>query len=172
MLEQELKGSKPFLKDNIEPPFLAIDYGTKRIGLAISDFKGKVSAPLDTLIYTKNRGSEELIEELSEIIKEHRVKTIIMGYPQAFVESHKKVLTIIDAFLDLLKKKINLPVIRFDESFSTKEATDMLLSLGQRSRKSKSKIDKTSAALFLQKFLDNNYKQHETAQNHPPAPEI
>lgn len=149
----------------MEPPFLAIDYGTKNIGLAISDFKGKIAAPLDTLTYTKNRGSKELVQELGEIIKEHQVKTIVIGYPQAFVESHKKVLVLIEAFMDLIREEIGLPMIRFDESFSTKEATDMLLSLGQRSKKSKGKIDKTSAALFLQQFLDNEYKNHASPQS-------
>lgn len=142
-----------------EAPFMAVDYGTKNIGLAVSDRNGQVSTPIETLIYTRNRGDEELIAELLEFIRQHRIKSLVIGYPQAFIEKHTQAQEKIDIFIEKLIEKTALPVIKYDESYSTVNATDMLLSLGQNSKKSRGKIDKVSAALFLQEFLDNRNQQ-------------
>lgn len=152
-------------ENNSVPPFLSIDYGEKNIGLAVSDFKGIISTPIETVRFTKRRGAEELIGDIVGIVEEYRVKTIVIGYPQAFIEKHKETQEKIDTFIEKLSAKTPLPIVKFDESFSTKEATDMLLSLGQHSKKSRSKIDKVSAAHFLQKFLDQRNQNNETIQS-------
>jgi len=63
---------------NIQYPILAIDYGTKRIGLAVSDSKGLIGSPLTVLNVTKNMGIDKIIEEIKTIIQEYRIKTILM----------------------------------------------------------------------------------------------
>lgn len=139
-----------------EYPILSIDYGDKHFGLAVSDSKGIIATPLEILNLTKNKTKDNIAEEINTIAKEYRVKTILLGTPQAFTESQEKTLQKISAFEDILKKYTTLPILTTDESFSTIEAQNMLLSTGQNIRSTRGKIDKISAAVFLQEFLNSN----------------
>lgn len=136
-------------------PILAIDYGDKRFGLAISDSKGLIASPLEVLEITKNRGQNELIEDMLKIIDEYRVKSILIGKPQMFEKQYEKTLKKIDKFVTNLSSRTTLPILFQDESYSTTQAQNMLLSLGQNRKSSKGKIDMISATVFLQDFLNS-----------------
>jgi putative Holliday junction resolvase len=140
----------------IKYPVLAIDYGTKNIGLAISDFKGVVATPLKVLRVRPKHGYREIVKEISEICDQNKAQTILLGKPQIFEVSHKKTLKKIETFKELLKNGVNLPVIEYDESYSTVTAQDMLLYTKQSIKSSKNKIDSVAAAVFLQEFLNSN----------------
>lgn len=140
----------------IQYPILAIDYGTKNVGLAISDFKGIVATPLRVLrVGAKNR-YEKIIAEIAEICERNKVQTILLGKPQVFEVAHKRTLKKIEKFEELLKEGVNLPIINYDESYSTVTAQDMLLYTKQTAKSSKDKIDSVAAAVFLQEFLNSN----------------
>lgn len=145
----------------IEKPILAIDYGEKRIGLAISDSKGIIASPLDVLKITKRRGIDEILEDILLIVEEYKVKSILVGKPQEFEEVHSKSTKKIESFAKKLSELINIPVIFQDESYSTTQAQNMLLSLGQNTRSSRGKIDMISATVFLQDFLNSKNNQNE-----------
>ena len=146
---------------NIQYPILAIDYGTKRIGLAISDSKGLIASPLTVLNVTKNMGINKIIEEIKAIIEEYRIKTILIGKPQAFQSTYTKSLKKIDSFAQEIKNDIKIPVTFYDESYSTIQAQNMLLSLGQNTKSTKGKIDMISATVFLQEFLNSKQNKNE-----------
>ncbi len=145
----------------IEKPILAIDYGEKNIGLAISDSKGIIATPLDVLRITKRRGLDEIFDDILIITQEYRVKTILLGKPQKFKSTYIKSIEKIDTFAKKLSQLTNIPVIFQDESYSTIQAQNMLLSLGQSSKSTKGKIDMISAAVFLQDFLNSKQKENE-----------
>ncbi len=145
----------------IDNPILAIDYGQKRIGLAISDSKGIIASPLEVLEKTKNRNIDILIEDILNIIKEYRVKTILLGCPQTFQDSYEKSEKKIKKFGNLLQEKTDLQIIYQDESYSTSEAQNMLLSLGQNTKSTRHKIDKIAATVFLQEFLNSKQSTNE-----------
>ncbi len=142
----------------IEKPILAIDYGSKRIGLAVSDAKGIIASPLDVLRMTTNHGINEILEDILLIVDEYRVKTILLGKPQLFEKTYSKSIQKIEGFAKKLTDLTNIPVIFQDESYSTTQAQNMLLSLGQNSKSSRNKIDMISATVFLQEFLNSNNK--------------
>lgn len=144
----------------IQYPILAIDYGTRNIGLAISDFKGIVATPLKVLRVSKNNGYEKIVEEIADICERNKVQTILLGKPQVFEVAHKKTLKKIEKFEKLLEKGINLPIINYDESYSTVTAQDMLLYTKQTTKSSRDKIDSVAAAVFLQEFLNSNPEKH------------
>ena len=146
---------------NIQYPILAIDYGAKRIGLAISDSKDLIASPLTVLNVTKNMGIDRIIEEIKSIIEEYRIKTILIGRPQAFQSTYTKSLKKIDSFTQKIKNDIRIPVIFYDESYSTIQAQNMLLSLGQNTKSTKGKIDMISATVFLQEFLNSKQSKNE-----------
>jgi putative Holliday junction resolvase len=146
----------------VEYPILAIDYGKKHFGLAISDFKGIIASPLEVLSITKNQDQTEIISQILDICKEYRVKSILIGYPQAFVENHMRTQKNIDRFKRKLEEKTSLPIILYDESFSTTSAQNMLISSGQTTKGFRSKIDKVAATVFLQEFLNSEYQKNGT----------
>lgn len=145
----------------MENPILAIDYGEKRIGLAISDSIGVIASPLDVLRITKNRNIQNILEDILLVVEEYRVKSILIGKPQLLKETYSKSLKKVEYFAKKLSDITQVPVIFQDESYSTIQAQNMLLSLGQSSRSSKGKIDMISAAVFLQEFLNSKQKENE-----------
>lgn len=141
-------------------PILAIDYGQKRIGLAISDKKGIIATPLLTLSITKNRDIVDLIEDIKRIIEEYRIKTVLIGRPQAFSQEHNINLERIEKFTNTLKKRINNNIVFFDESYSTSRAKDMIVSKGGHYKSKKKDIDNIAASIFLQEYLNSNDKNN------------
>lgn len=138
-----------------EYPILAIDYGEKHFGLAVSDFKGILASPLDVLSITKNRNAEEIITEILRIAQEYQAKTLLIGMPQNFTETHQITQKKIIKFIERIKKRTNIPIILYDESFSTISAQNMLRFSGQSVKNSRNKIDKIAATVFLQEFLNS-----------------
>lgn len=145
----------------VDYPILAIDYGDKHFGLAISDSKGIIASPLEVVSITKNKNKEIIIEEILELAREYRTKSILVGMPQAFSESQQKTVNKIKKFVDSLSKRTNLPIITYDESFSTTHAQNVLTSSGQSTQSSRKKIDKIAATVFLQEFLNSIAKNNE-----------
>ncbi len=136
-------------------PILAIDFGTKRLGIAVSDNNGVLSTPLETLRITKNRGILELIEDIKALTVEYRIQSILVGKPQSFNNEQEINHRRIDNFINTLAKRIELPIQTWDESFSTSTAKDMLLSTGQHFKQTKEKIDSVAASVFLQEYLNS-----------------
>lgn len=143
-----------------QKPILAIDYGQKRFGLAISDSKGVIATPLSVLEVKEKNKTEKIIEEILEIIQEYRIKTILIGKPQAFQEGYEKTAKKIEKFKEQLEQKTTLPIIYQDESYSTATAQNMLLSLGQNTKSTKGKIDMIAATVFLQEFLNSEERNN------------
>jgi len=146
---------------NINTPVLAIDYGDKRFGIAISDKNGLIASPLTVLSVTRRGGTREVISNINKIVDKNNVKRIIIGMPQIFQDSYKKSAEKVEQFKEDLSKVITVPIIFQDESYSTTQAQNMLTSLGQSTKKSKSKIDMVSAAVFLQEFLNSEKEKNE-----------
>lgn len=156
-LEQELEESKQFL-NKIEFPIISVDWGERRIGLAISDSKGKISFPHKTIDVTAKKTTQDIINDIDDIIKEFKIKTILIGLPHTNKKSQKK----IKNFTINLRKNTVLPVIFWDESFSTVEAQNMLISSQRHTKKHKKRIDALAASIFLQEFLNYlNRRQNE-----------
>jgi len=145
----------------INYPILAIDYGDKHFGLSYSDFKGTLASPLDVISITKNRDINNVINEILEVCSEYRIKTILIGKPQKFKESHKKTEEKIEKFINNIKTKTEIPIITYDESFSTISAQNMLTSSGQSIKRTRGKIDSIAATVFLQEFLNSKKTNSE-----------
>lgn len=157
MSEQESNVSRQYLnKSNIhkvESPILAIDYGTKNIGLAITDQKGVVAQPL-SIIRVKDGNFENFCLELKKIIEKYNVKTLVLGIPQAFKKAHLQNIPYVLKFQDLIQKVTKKEVFLYDESYSTSNAYEVLQNQGENMKKSKQKIDKIAATYFLQELID------------------
>jgi putative Holliday junction resolvase len=142
-------------------PILAIDYGEKHFGLSISDSKGIIASPLEVVSITKNRDINTVIKNIIDICTENRVKRIVVGMPQIFTKKQNKSKDKVDNFISLLEATTDIPIITYDETFSTSEAENMLISSGQNSKSYRSKIDKVAATVFLQEFLNLENNKNE-----------
>ena len=130
---------------------LAIDYGNKRVGLAISDPTQIIAKPYKTI---DNISDEKLIEIFNAIISDKNIDEIVIGLPLTMKNSFSKQTENVNKFIDFLKKKINIKVVVVDERLSSIEAKKSLINQGIKTGHNKKDIDMTAAALFLQSYLD------------------
>ena len=134
---------------------LAIDYGEKRLGLAVSDPNQIISKPLKTIILSD---SQYIYNELEKIISDYEIQKLIIGLPLGMDGKNTQQTGKVEAFKEDLQNKISIPVVLFDERLSSVSAKKSLISQGIKTGHNKSKIDQTAAAIFLQHFLDTlNY---------------
>ena len=130
---------------------LGIDLGTKRIGIAISDYNQKVATPLQTLDNSK-RGN--LIDELESIIAEYDIKGIIIGNPINMDGTYGKSSQSAKDIAINISNKIDIPVSLWDERLSTVGAFNLSSELDINVSKREKDIDKFAAAFILQGALD------------------
>jgi len=120
--------------------YLGIDWGEKRIGLALGDSETKLATPHKTV------GD---IEEVIKIIKDEKIDMVVIGKPLKMSDVGYPMSDKFLAFLDLLKKKLDIPVETIDERLSSK-AADAL----PGNKKEKAGRDEVAAMLILQNYLD------------------
>ena len=127
---------------------LCIDYGDKRVGLAISDINWKIASPLIVL------DSNGIYDRLLKIIIEQEVEVIIVGAPLALNGGTTgKQLEKVKKFTENLDKKVEKPIIMWDERLSTYGADRLLTNACITQSKRKSYIDKIAASFILEGFL-------------------
>ena len=132
---------------------LALDYGNKRVGVAVSDSLGWTAQPLSTL---KMHGHQELLEEIKEYIDKYDVEKIVVGMPYNMDGSVGKRAEITQSFIYFLENNLELPIIIQDERLTTSQAKNILLEADVSREGRKKVIDKMAAALILQSYLDAN----------------
>ena len=130
---------------------LGIDLGTKRIGIAISDYNQKIATPLQTLDKSKQG---KLIEELESIITENDIKGIIIGNPINMDGTYGKSSQSAKDIAINISNKIDIPVSLWDERLSTVGAFNLSSELDINVSKREKDIDKFAAAFILQGALD------------------
>ena len=130
---------------------LGIDLGTKRIGIAISDYNQKIATPLQTLDKSKQ---VKLIDELESIITEYEIKGIIIGNPINMDGTYGKSSQSAKDIAINISNKIDIPVSLWDERLSTVGAFNLSSELDVNVSKREKDIDKFAAAFILQGALD------------------
>ena len=130
---------------------LGIDLGTKRIGIAISDYNQKVATPLQTLDNSKHG---KLIDALESIIAEYEIRGIIIGNPINMDGTYGKSSQSAKDIAINISNKIDIPVSLWDERLSTVGAFNLSSELDINVSKREKDIDKFAAAFILQGALD------------------
>jgi len=130
---------------------LGLDYGEKRIGAAVCDELGMTAQGLPTL---SRKTKKHDLEMLGQWIRNYAVEKIVIGYPLRLDGSEGIQCEKVNRFANLLSKSFSLPVVKWPETMSTKEAEEILISAGVRWQKRKEKVDRLAACLILQSYLD------------------
>ncbi len=130
---------------------VAIDYGTRRTGLAVTDPGQIIASPLETV------PTHELMSYLQAYFEKEQVDLLVVGHPRQMDHSESESMKQIRFFVGAFKKRFTeVPVEWMDERFTSKMAMDALIAGGMKKsdRMVKGNIDKVSAALILQSFLE------------------
>jgi putative Holliday junction resolvase len=130
---------------------LGLDYGSRRIGVAICDEIGMTAQGVAT-IARKNRDAD--LDTIVELVRHHGVERIVVGYPLRLDGSEGIQCEKINRFIRRLEMRFSLPVIRWDETLSTKEAEELLRKRGVRWEKRRETVDRVAASIILQGYLD------------------
>ena len=137
---------------------LGIDYGKKRTGVAVSDPLGIFATPLETV------PSTDIVNYIKNYTQKERVSAVVVGYPLNMNNTPSEGARFVDQFLNLLKKHFpSLTVVLEDERFTSKMAFQTMIDGGVKKmeRRDKSMVDKISAAIILQSYLDRKVIEKE-----------
>ena len=130
---------------------MGVDYGDKRIGIALSDLLCIISSPHE--VY-QNRGEEDALKHLDKIIKENDVDEVAFGLPLNMDGTEGERAKLHRAFGEKLENYSGVKVYFIDERLTSAEAEDILISSGVRREKRKELIDKIAAQIILQTFIN------------------
>jgi putative Holliday junction resolvase len=135
--------------------YLGVDYGKKRIGLALGE-----AIPYGAGVLDATKPLDFLLGEIKKICDGNQVSKIIIGMPIGADGSEGKLSTEIRRFADSIISNLNVPVEFEEESFTSSEAEAILKDQGASIEESKSKVDELAAVLILEQFLN---KENTTA---------
>ena len=138
---------------------LAVDYGEKRIGLAVSDELEITASPLMTLV---RRSDDETVRQIAQLASKLRVTQIVVGLPRRTDAQEGEMERKVKAFAEKLRQAVSVPVVLFDEQFTTRIAEQVLLEADLSRRKRKQVRDRLAAVILLQSYLDS---QREAASS-------
>jgi putative holliday junction resolvase len=133
------------------PRIIAIDYGTKRVGLAVTDELKMIATPMGTV------HAKDVIEHLKKYCDQNTVEAFVVGLPKQMDGTASESERHIKTFLNVVKKHFpTMPVIRYDERFTSKIASQSLIDSGvkKKQRQNKELLDTVSAVLILQDYLE------------------
>jgi putative Holliday junction resolvase len=133
--------------------FLGIDYGTVRIGLALSDPTGTLASPLPFL---ENQSVQQVTTALSELIQIHQIAGLVIGLPRNMDGTYGPSAQKVRDFIAQIQKSIFLPIASIDERLTTAQASKQLSGIGLNQKQLRKKVDSSSACLILQQYLDRN----------------
>ena len=133
---------------------MGLDYGSKTIGVAVSDPMGLTAQGLEIIRREEENKLRKSLRRIEELVKEHQVEEIVLGFPKnmnnTIGERAEKSLQL----KETLERRLGLPVIMWDERLTTVEADRTLIEAGVRRENRKKYVDMIAAVFILQGYLD------------------
>ena len=130
---------------------LALDHGTVRVGVAVSDELKMIASPLE---FIPAEPFAKFLERLKEIIREKEVDLILIGMPRNMNGSYGPAALKVQEFVAVLKDALTIPIKTWDERLTSAQANRFLIEGEVRRAERKQKVDKAAAAILLQSYLD------------------
>lgn len=134
---------------------LGIDFGTVRVGVAVSDEKMSLASALTTIEYPKNN-YQYVIDQLRLIIKRYEINLIVLGHPTLPDGAKREITLLVESFYERLKQAFtDIRIVLWDESYSTKETVSELKEVAELKGSQIKKVkDKLAAQKILQTYLE------------------
>jgi putative holliday junction resolvase len=130
---------------------LALDHGSKRIGVAVSDETKTIAQPLE---YILAEPFADFLARLKKILLEKEIDLILIGQPRNMDGSYGPAAQKVETFVGVLNTAITVPIKMWDERLTSKMANLILIQGNVRRDQRKEKVDKMAAAILLQSYLD------------------
>jgi len=131
---------------------LALDHGTKRIGVALSDELKMLAQPLE---FIPAEPFSDFLIRLKELIEEKQVELVLVGMPRNMNGSYGPAALKVEEFVAVLSRAITVPIKTWDERLTSAQANRYLIEGNVRREKRKQKVDQMAAAILLQSYLDS-----------------
>ena len=131
---------------------LALDYGTRRIGVAVSDELKMIATPLE---FIPAEPFASFLTRLNELIREKQVELLLIGLPRNMDGTYGPAAQKVQEFVALLKQSVAVPIKMWDERLTTAQANRFLIAAEVRRSKRRLKVDQTAAAILLQSYLES-----------------
>ena len=131
---------------------LALDHGTKRIGVAVSDELQMIASPLE---FIPSEPWADFLARLKDIVREKEVGLVLVGMPRNMDGSYGPAAQKVREFIAALGQELAIPIKTLDERLTTVQAQRALIQANVRRDKRKVKVDQTAAAILLQSYLDS-----------------
>lgn len=133
---------------------LALDVGEKRIGVAISDLSQTLARSLEVI---QGGSRQEGFTAVGRLIEEYEVEKVVVGYPRSLDGMAGAQAERVERYAADLAKAVTVPVLLWDERFSTVSAERLMREAGLRGEKKQERVDAVAAAVILQDYLDSRY---------------
>lgn len=140
---------------------MGLDFGTKTVGVAISDPLMVTAQPVETITRKSANKLRQTLARIEELIVENCVELIVLGYPKNMNNTVGERAQACEAFKEDLERRTALPVILWDERMTTVESERILMAGGVRRENRKAVIDQMAAALILQSYMDAQNRETE-----------
>ncbi|MGH9244432.1 MAG: Holliday junction resolvase RuvX [Acidimicrobiales bacterium] len=143
---------------------LALDLGSRRIGVALSDPSGTLASPVATITRARQRVDDH--RRIAELVAEHQAERVVVGLPLSLDGSVGPAARGVLAEVDELAGTLAVPVETFDERFTTVTADGYLREAGRRGRQRVGVVDQAAAAVLLQAWLDGPGRVRHPDEEH------
>lgn len=133
---------------------IGLDFGSKTVGVALSDALGLTAQPVETITRKEDNKLRRTYARIEEIIKENDVNKIVIGLPLNMDDSEGERALACRDFAAALERRTGLEVVMWDERLTTVEANEILMESGVKRENRKAVIDQLAAVFILQGYLD------------------
>ena len=140
--------------DLTQTVFLGLDYGSRTVGVAVSDRLGLTAQPVETITRTQENKLRRTLARIEELIEAYQVTGIVLGLPKNMNNTEGERVARTLEFKEKLEQRTALPVILWDERLTTAAAERTLIEAGVRRENRKEYLDKIAAVFILQGYLD------------------
>ncbi|MGN0466166.1 MAG: Holliday junction resolvase RuvX [Lachnospiraceae bacterium] len=134
--------------------WMGLDFGTKTVGVAISDELGITAQPVETITRKSNTKLRKTLARIEQLALEYSITEIVLGYPKNMNNSEGARAEATKEFGEMIKKRVGLPVVFWDERLTTMESERILIETNIRRENRKAYIDQMAAVLILQSYMN------------------
>jgi len=137
---------------------MAIDYGERSIGVAISDELQLTVRPLTTIRRGKQKYAQ-VIERIGSLVAENEIVTLVVGLPLNMDGTRGAAVERVERFISDLRRSVSIPIVTVDERLSSYEADRILREMGVGLRERRARSDEYAASIILQDYIDGQERQ-------------
>ena len=140
---------------------MGLDYGTKTVGVAVSDGLMLTAQPVETITRKSSNKLRKTLARIEALVQEHGIEKIVLGYPKNMNNTLGVRVEETLEFKEMLERRMGLPVVLWDERLTTMESERILMAGGGRRENRKDVIDQLAASIILQSYMDSERKEEE-----------